>query len=64
MFSKKNVKQFHAGYEEADIEELRLNEGKELLYDLKDSICKGRSLDLQDENGATAVRTTVVCSIL
>jgi hypothetical protein len=33
-----------------------LNEGKQLLEDLKDSIEKGRSLDIQDETGATAVR--------
>ena len=43
------------GYDEAAIEELRLNEGKQLLNDLKDSVENGRSLDIQDENGATAV---------
>ena len=42
------------GYDEAAIEELRLNEGKQLLEDLKDSVEKGRSLDIQDEMGATA----------
>ena len=46
---------FHSGYDEAAIEELRLNEGKQLLNDLKDSVENGRSLDIQDENGATAV---------
>ncbi|XP_028410073.1 protein phosphatase 1 regulatory subunit 16A-like isoform X2 [Dendronephthya gigantea] len=42
------------GYDEAAIEELRLNQGKLLLDDLKDSVAKGRSLDIQDEDGATA----------
>jgi hypothetical protein len=51
---------FHPGYDEAAIEELRLNEGKQLLDDLKDSVAKGRSLDIQDEDGATAVRNQLL----
>ncbi|XP_046842054.1 protein phosphatase 1 regulatory subunit 16A-like isoform X6 [Xenia sp. Carnegie-2017] len=42
------------GYEEEDLEELRLSQGKQLLDDLKDSVENGRSLDIQDWNGATA----------
>ena len=45
-----------SGYDEAAIEELRLHQGKQLLDDLKDSVANGRSIDIQDEDGATAVR--------
>jgi hypothetical protein len=37
-----------------------LNQGKQLLDDLKNSVEKGRSLDIQDEDGATAVRKAIV----
>ena len=52
-----------SGYNDESIEELRQNQGKQLLDDLKDSVENGRSLDVQDENGATAV-SKILCSRL
>ena len=49
------------GYDDEGIEELRQNQGKQLLDDLKDSLENGRSLEVQDENGATAV-SKILCS--
>ena len=52
------------GYDEAAVEKLRLNQGKQLFDDLKDSVEKGRSLDIQDGMGATAVSLMLFTCLL
>ena len=43
------------GYTEEQLENIRNAVAEEMLLDLRESVQKGRDLDLKDETGATAV---------
>ena len=51
-----------AGYTDDVLEYIRVSVPKNMLADLKDSVKQGRSLNLQDKYGATAVSPPHTCT--
>ena len=49
------------GYTEEQLESIRNAVAEEMMLDLRDSVQKGRDLDVRDGSGATAVSIIIPC---